>query len=261
MKTAGKRLSHWLAVGLLRLKLMGAPWMIELPRNGLMTVGSDVCHSSKSKNKSYGAFVATIDMKSSTRYFSSVTEHMKGQELSNQILMNMTCALKAYREHHGSLSDRILFFGDCVGDSQLNQRRPGVFNIEEKFLKTRLDEIYKSAGREKGCNLAFIVVKKRINTRYFVNKKKYPEPGTVVDDGVTLPERYDFYLVSQAIKQGTVSPTNYNVLHDSMGMNADKIQILTYKMTHMYYNWSGTCRVPVVCQYASYTSTSNTRTI
>ncbi|XP_062138899.1 protein aubergine-like [Drosophila sulfurigaster albostrigata] len=126
-------------------KLMGAPWMIKLPINELMTVGFDVCHSSKNKNKSYGAFVATIDMKSSTRYFSSVTEHMKGQEVSNQILMNMTCALKAYREHHGSLSNRILFFGDGVGDSQLNQ----VFNIEEKFLKTRLNEIYKSAGRER----------------------------------------------------------------------------------------------------------------
>ncbi|XP_062128728.1 protein aubergine-like isoform X1 [Drosophila sulfurigaster albostrigata] len=226
-------------------KLMGAPWMIELPINGLMTVGFDVCHSSKNKNKSYGAFVATMDMKSSTRYFSSVTEHMKGQELSNQILMNMTCALKAYREHHGSLPDRILFFRDGVGDGQLNQ----VFNIEVKFLKTRLDEIYKSAGKEKGCNLAFIVVTKRINTRYFVNKRN-PEPGTIVDDVITLPERYDFYLVSQAIKQGTVSPTNYNVLHDSMGLNADKIQILTYKMTHMYYNWSGTCRVPAVCQYA-----------
>ncbi|XP_062140535.1 protein aubergine-like [Drosophila sulfurigaster albostrigata] len=187
-----------------------------------------VCHSSKNKNKSYSTFVATMNMKSSTRYFSSVTEHMKGQELSNQILMNMTCALKAYREHHGSLPDRILFFRDGEGDGQLNQ----VFNIEVKFLKTRLDEIYKSAGRDKGCNLAFIVVTKRINIRYFVNKRN-PEPGTIVevDDVITLPERYDFYLVSQAIEQGTVSPTNY-----SMGLNADKIQILKYKMTHMYYN-------------------------
>lgn len=28
------------------------------------------------------------------------------------------------------------------------------------------------------------------------------------------------------------------------------MQLLTYKMTHLYYNWSGTTRVPAVCQYA-----------
>lgn len=182
-------------------KLMGAPWMIELPVRGLMTVGFDVCHSSKNKNKSYGALVATMDMKTSTRYFSSVTEHMKGQELSDQMSMNMTYALKAYREHHGALPERILFFRDGVGDGQLYQ----VVNTEVKFLKAKLDEIYKSAGREDGCRMAFIVVAKRINTRYFVNKRN-PAPGTVVDDVITLPERYDFFLVSQAVRQELCRP-------------------------------------------------------
>ncbi|EDW76026.2 uncharacterized protein Dwil_GK14888 [Drosophila willistoni] len=226
-------------------KLMGAPWMIELPLRGLMTVGFDVCHSPKSKNKSYGALVATMDMKESQRYYSSVTEHMKGQELSNQMSMNMTYALKAYRDLHGALPERILFFRDGVGDGQLHQ----VFNTEVKFLKAKLDEIYKSAGKPEGSRMAFVVVAKRINTRYFVNRRN-PVPGTVVDDVITLPERYDFFLVSQAVNQGTVSPTNYNVIHDNMGLSADKIQMLAYKMTHMYYNWSGSCRVPAVCQYA-----------
>lgn len=224
---------------------MGAPWMIELPLSGLMTVGFDVCHSSKNKNKSYGALVATMDIRLSTRYYSSVTEHMKGQELSNQMSLSMTCALKAYREHHGTLPERILFYRDGVGEGQLHQ----VFNTEVKLLKDQLDKIYKSAGKEEGCRLGFVVVAKRINTRYFVNRRN-PEPGTVVDDIITLPEYYDFYLVSQAVNQGTVTPTHYNVIHDNMGLDADKIQLLTFKLTHLYYNWSGTLRVPAVCQYA-----------
>ncbi|XP_061394627.1 protein aubergine [Musca vetustissima] len=226
-------------------KLMGAPWMIDMPLSGLMTVGFDVCHSAKEKNKSYGALVATMDMRVSTKYYSAVTQHLKGQELSNEISLNMTCALKSYRAVHGTLPDRILFYRDGVGDGQLHQ----VFNTEVQFLKKKLDEIYKSAGKEDGCRLAFVVVSKRINTRYFVNGRN-PDPGTVVDDVITLPERYDFFLVSQSVRQGTVSPTSYNVIHDNMGLSADKMQILTYKMTHLYYNWSGTLRVPAVCQYA-----------
>ncbi|XP_014099672.2 protein aubergine [Bactrocera oleae] len=226
-------------------KLMGAPWMTEIPISGLMTVGFDVCHSGKEKNKSYGALVATMDLKSKPHYFSTVSQHMKGQELSNDISMKMTYALKAYRLEHGMLPKRILFYRDGVGDGQL----PQVFNTEVKFLKDKLDEIYKNAGEPTPCPMAFIVVSKRINTRYFITGRN-PPPGTVVDDVITLPERYDFFLVSQSVRQGTVSPTSYNVIYDTMGLDADKIQMLTYKMTHLYYNWSGTCRVPAVCQYA-----------
>lgn len=226
-------------------KLMGVPWMIDLPLNGLMTVGFDVCHSTKEKNKSYGALVATMDIKQSTKYFSSVTQHLKGQELSNEICVQMISALKSYRAAHGTLPERILFYRDGVGDGQLHQ----VFNTEVQVLKNKLDEIYKSAGIEKGCRFAFVVVSKRINTRYFVNSQN-PIPGTIVDDIITLPERYDFFLVSQSVRQGTVSPTSYNVIYDNMGLNPDRMQILTYKMTHLYYNWSGTLRVPAVCQYA-----------
>uniref|UniRef100_A0A1A9VI45 Aubergine n=1 Tax=Glossina austeni TaxID=7395 RepID=A0A1A9VI45_GLOAU len=226
-------------------KLMGSPWMINLPLRGLMTVGFDVCHSAKDKNKSYGALVATMDLTSTTRYYSTVAQHLKGQELSNEITMNMTCALKAYRDEHGALPRSILFYRDGVGDGQLHQ----VFNTEVHHLKKKLDEIYVSAGIPTGCSMAFIIVSKRINTRYFVNRQN-PVPGTVVDDVITLPERYDFFLVSQSVRQGTVSPTSYNVILDTMGFPADKIQILTYKMTHLYYNWSGTLRVPAVCQYA-----------
>lgn len=61
---------------------------------------------------------------------------------------------------------------------------------------------------------------------------------------------YDFFLISQSVRQGTVSPTSYNVIHDTMGLPPDKLQILSYKLCHLYFNWSGTTRVPAVVQYA-----------
>lgn len=58
--------------------------------------------------------------------------------------------------------------------------------------------------------------------------------------------RYDFFLVSQHVRQGTVTPTHYNVVYDESGLKPDHLQRLTYKLTHMYYNWPGTIRVPSV---------------
>ena len=81
-------------------------------------------------------------------------------------------------------------------------------------------------------------------------KSSNPPSGTVVDDVVTLPERYDFFLVSQSVRQGTVNPTSYKVIQDNSGLKPDHLQKLTYKLTHLYYNWPGTVRVPAPCRYA-----------
>ena len=64
-----------------------------------------------------------------------------------------------------------------------------------------------------------------------------PPPGTLVDTVVTRPEWFDFFLVSQSVRQGTVTPTHYNVMSDSTGLKADHFQRLTYKLCHLYYNW------------------------
>ena len=49
--------------------------------------------------------------------------------------------------------------------------------------------------------------------------------------------RYDFFIVSQCVRQGTVGPTHYNVISDSSGLKPDHLQRLTYKLCHLYYNW------------------------
>ena len=52
-----------------------------------------------------------------------------------------------------------------------------------------------------------------------------------------MPRSYDFFLVSQSVTQGTVSPTHYNVLVDDWKAPPDVIQKLSYVLTHLYYNW------------------------
>lgn len=165
-------------------KLGGAPWMIDLPVSGLMTIGFDVCHDTRDKDKSYGAMVATMDLKVSCRYFSAVSAHRNGEELSNEFSLNVTKALKEYRATHKNLPTRILVYRDGVGEGQTQY----VYEHEIKLLRETLEEIYRSAGVVGGYKLAFIVVSKRIDTKFFKGTQN-PPPGTVVDDVVTMPER------------------------------------------------------------------------
>lgn len=62
-------------------------------------------------------------------------------------------------------------------------------------LVDMLTEYYKEFGA-KPLKLAFVVVSKRINTKFFLDDKFNVPAGTVVDDVVTMPEKYDFFLVS-----------------------------------------------------------------
>lgn len=73
-------------------------------------------------------------------------------------------------------------------------------------------------------------------------------PGAVVDHTITSKDKFDFFLVSQHVGQGTVTPTHYIVVYDDTKLKPDHIQRLSYKLTHLYYNWSGTIRVPAPCQ-------------
>lgn len=68
-------------------------------------------------------------------------------------------------------------------------------------------------------------------------KPENPPPGTIVDMEVTRKSHYDFFLVPQTSRQGTVTPTHYIVVYDSSNTKTDHIQRLTYKLCHLYYNW------------------------
>ena len=110
---------------------------------------------------------------------------------------------------HGSLLT--LECRDGVGDGQI----PYVLEHEVKSIR---DTLLRAGLEEKDLKFTFIVVSKKINTKILKKEgtsQSNPPSGTIVDDVVTLPERYDFFLVSQSVNQGTVNPTSYNVIHVS----------------------------------------------
>merc|ERR1712142_1178673 len=226
-------------------KLGGEPWAVKMPLKDTMVIGYDTYHDTAQKGRSVGAVVASMNQ-TLTKWMSIANMHTNtSQELNDNLLPNMTKMLRRYNEVNGHLPGRIIMYRDGVGDGQISY----VVEHEIKAIK----DCFKKVGLgESELKFTYVVVSKRINTRFFKAgaQPSNPPSGTVVDDVVTLPERYDFFLVSQSVRQGTVNPTSYNVIKDTSGLKPNHLQKLTYKLTHLYYNWPGTVRVPAVCQYA-----------
>lgn len=165
-------------------KLGGVPWMMQMPVNGLMTVGYDVCHDPKDKKISWGALVATMDLKKkNNEFFSAVNRHSSQEEMSNHLASNMAKAMNQFYEINGTLPEKILFFRDGVGEGQIQY----VAQQELEVIRNKLKETYYHQGIVDDPKFTFMIVTKRVNTRLFFGENN-PEPGTVVDDIITLPE-------------------------------------------------------------------------
>ncbi|XP_014477907.1 PREDICTED: protein aubergine-like [Dinoponera quadriceps] len=221
-------------------KLGGAPWYIENPLKGLMTIGFDICHDAATKGRKFLAMVATVDQ-SLAQFYSSITLYHNYEELVEQLCMGVSKAVQAYRANNKALPMCLLIYRDGVSDGEV----PQVYENEVGNLKKKLEELYYGPNYK----MSFIIVSKRINTKLFYRRNN-PPVGTVVDDIITSPFKYDFFLVSQVVRQGTISPTSYSVISDNSGLNPEAMQRITYKLTHLYYNCSTTVRVPAPCHYA-----------
>jgi len=224
-------------------KLGAEPWGVAMPVKDTMVIGYDSYHDSNQRGMAVGAVVATLNQ-TMTKFSSSCTMHRNDEEMLSQMKVCVTNAVRKYQAYNGFYPSRVVVYRDGVGEGQI----PYVKEIEIAAIKS----VFKENGFDP--MFAFIVVSKRINSRFFQmdngGPPNNPPSGSVIDDVVTQPERYDFFLVSQSVRQGTVNPTSYNIIENNTQFKPEHFQKLTYKLCHLYYNWPGTVRVPCVCQYA-----------
>ncbi|NXC19686.1 PIWL1 protein, partial [Corythaeola cristata] len=217
-------------------KMGGELWSVEIPLKHVMAVGIDCYHDTVSGKQSIAGFVASLNQ-TMTRWFSRCAVQSRGQELVD--------GLKACLQGKGRLP--ALVESDLRNDSLASSEHTSSAALMGSASFVVFIFIYFSP------RLTVIVVKKRGNSRFFAQyggELRNPPPGTVVDVEVTRPEWYDFFIVSQAVRNGCVAPTHYNVIYDTSKLKPDHLQRLTYKLCHLYYNWSGVIRVPAPCQYA-----------
>lgn len=247
-------------------KLGGELWACKTPFKHLMVVGIDVFHDKSRKSGSIAGIVASIN-DSLSRYYSNVAIQKQGQEIIDALKFTFMQALVRYYEANNAWPENIVVFRDGVGDGQLDV----VAQHEGAQFVSTFNQISKGSGPSsdiqkkfsallpKGYNpnFTYIVVQKRISTRVMLTSPgggsvENPPPGTILDHTVTRHHYKDFFLVPQAVNQGTVTPVHLVVVHEhgKENLSADDVQKLAYKLTHMYFNWPGNVRVPAPCQYA-----------
>ncbi|KAM4700678.1 piwi-like protein 4 [Discoglossus pictus] len=226
-------------------KIGGELWAVEIPLKSLMVVGVDVNKDALSKCSSVVGFVASTNSRL-TRWFSRCIIQKTATDFADCLKVCMRGAIEKWQKcNNNALPNRIVVYRDGVGDGQLKM----VLDYEISQLLNS----FKETSTNYRPKLSVIVVRKKSNTRFYSESHRgtqNPVLGTVVDSDATRPEWYDFYLISQNARQGTVNPTYYNVLLDENGLKPDHMQRLTYKMCHLYFNWPGVIRVPAPCQYA-----------
>ena len=202
-------------------KLGGELWGCQIPPKigNVMVLGVDVFHDPSRRGSSIAGVVSSTNMTMS-RWFSSTVFQAPGQELVDCLKIAFVKALKKYYEMNHIWPDKIMVFRDGVSDSQLS--------LSAKYEAEQFKDSFHHIGEKYNPGFGFIVVQKRINTRIFHKVGKdldNPPPGTFLDHTVTKRDWYDFFLVSQHVGQGTVSPTHYVVIHDTLDLPVDAVQV------------------------------------
>ncbi|KAJ5581009.1 hypothetical protein N7450_007310 [Penicillium hetheringtonii] len=142
----------------------------------------------------------------------------------------------------------IVVYRDGVSEGQYNL----VIDKELPLLKNACESVYPAAQTAKGLpRIAIIIVGKRHNTRFYptnpaqAERSSNPQPGTVVDRGISEGRQWDWYQQAHSCLQGTARPAHYftvwdEIFHPKYPSNAngpgaaDILQELTHKMCYLF---------------------------
>ncbi|KYQ88959.1 hypothetical protein DLAC_11817 [Tieghemostelium lacteum] len=232
-------------------KLGFAPWMLRnrqfnsIPTSKTMVVGIDIGHNSDQRGKSVVGVVASLCDRFATFYTEAIVQSRPGKEIVESLKPAIKNALKAFHKRNGAMPQVVMVYRDGVGDGMLNLVR----HFEVQACLDAFADIPSIYGAKP--KLVYTIVKKNTNTRFFTNPSlDNPPPGTVIENSCTHKDWYDFFLVSQKALQGSVNPTHYHIIYDEAKIPVVDLQVFSYQLCYLYFNYDKAVSVPQVCQYA-----------
>lgn len=213
-------------------KAMGMTKPFSIPT---MIIGADVSHAAPGTDgASIASFTASWD-RDGIKYCAAVQTNGARVEMitRDNIITMLEPMIRRWSSvvGGGSLPRHILYFRDGVSEGQYNKvLEEEVENMRETVLKINPAQDIK---------FTVLVASKRHHVRFFPDhaggdRNGNPQPGTLVETGVTHPFEYDFYLCAHSAIKGTARPVHYHVLRDQMNMPVEQLQSLIYEHSYQY---------------------------
>ncbi|KAJ6134543.1 hypothetical protein N7523_000865 [Penicillium sp. IBT 18751x] len=248
-------------VGLkVNLKMGGGNQSLRSPDLGVfgdgktMLVGLDVTHpspGSAGSAPSVAAIVASIDS-NLAQWPAEIRIQTARQEMVDDLENLLKSRIIRWRvANKNKLPENIVVYRDGVSESQYDT----VVNTELPLLRKACTNTYPPSDTKKGLpRIAIVIVGKRHNTRFYATNEGdaersfNPQPGTVVDRGISEARNWDFYLQAHSALQGTARPAHYFTVWDEIfnasnpgkpakanALNAaDVLQKLTHNLCYLF---------------------------
>ncbi|CAE6392358.1 unnamed protein product [Rhizoctonia solani] len=212
-----------------------------------MVMGGDVSHPPPGSrgHPSISAVVGSMDI-NSCQYAADSNVQASREERIMGLKRTTVNLIKSFAAaNKNTPPQHILFFRDGLSEGQF-----GTFGREEiQEMKDAFEELRIQP------KLTFVCVGKGHHIRFFGDQQNVDRsgnclPGTVIDQGITHPAIWDFYLQSHPGLKGTSSPSHYTVLYDDMGYSSDKLQSIAHALCHIYARSTRSVSIPAPVYYA-----------
>jgi len=222
----------------------------KFPRS-TMVIGADVSHGGAGlMTPSIAAMTVSFD-KAAYRYVAAVqTNGIRIEMITKE---NINSMLGTISERwmkavgNNAVPAHVIYFRDGVSEGQYAH----VLNQELVDMRA----VFKKLDPSSNVKFTVVIATKRHHVRFFPDgpsgdKNHNPQPGTLVEKGVTHPFEYDFYLCSHTAIKGTARPVHYHVILDEMNMGVEDLQNFIYESSYSYCRSTTPISLPPPVYYA-----------
>ncbi|BFZ65290.1 Protein argonaute [Saitoella coloradoensis] len=222
--------------------------VLQSKKETTFLLGADVSHPPPgSGGVSLASLVGSTNAEG-TKY-AAVARAQKGRLEMIADMRGMTVQLlRSFYKGTGKKPTRIIYFRDGVSEGQFRQ----CLDEELAAIKAACESLEHGYAPK----ITVVIAQKRHNTRFQPTTPQGSDqngnviPGTCVDNGVTHPSEFDFYLVAHKALQGTARPAHYHVIHDENKFKAADFQKMVHDLCYVYARSTTSVSLVPVTYYA-----------
>jgi eukaryotic translation initiation factor 2C len=174
------------------------------------------------------------------------------QEGRSEFIFDLASMIHAHltifaKHNNGTYPDRILIFRDGISEGQY---APVLAYENDAVIRAcaKIQDGYRP-------KILICVCAKRHSTRFFgdqydIDVSGNLHAGLVVDQGVTHPYAFDFFMQSHQGRVGTARPTHYVCLLDEVGVSPDELQRMVHSLCYTFARCTKSVSLVPVCYIA-----------